>query len=219
MMDNSEFPSLEALGRPDAILEVIDRKKAGIILVSGGPYSGKTTTIVSLAHELKARNLDVLYVQLQEVETLPGLDSISNQAVNDELLDYLAGDGRPDVLVLHDVKDPALYQLAFQVASAGSLVIVGLLAKSSEEAVFNFLEGLPDASERKLEENFRDHIIISVYQRFRALVSAYTLSPEFIAQIKAINESKDIFVEEGSKKYYTREKGPRFKLEYQFTVY
>lgn len=219
METESEFPTLKELGRPEVILERIEEKKSGIVLIAGGHYSGKTTTIVSLAHEMKSQNRDVIHIQLPQVESLPGLDSVYAEKIHNDLLAHLAGPGRPEVLVLNDITDPMMYHLAFQVADKGSLVIIGLHAKNADEAIFNLLDGLPPAHLRHLREDYRKLVILAVHQKFRDLPNAYTLTPEFITEIKAVNASKDFFLEEDSKRYYSREAHPRFKIEYSVKTY
>jgi hypothetical protein len=202
-MSELEFPSLYDLARPNHYMDAIgDHKGAGIIIVSGDNYSGKTTTITAIAHELKHCGWNVVQPLLPYTEKLPGIDSISSKSSSQDIVNILTGTGQPDALIMNDIMDPALFSHAFQLASEGSLVVVGINALHGVEALEKFLGTLPEY--HGLDENYKRRIILRVHQKFASLTAeqAYDCTPPGF--FESVDTACEIFQEQGSKTYHKR---------------
>jgi twitching motility protein PilT len=64
----------------------------------------------------------------------------------------------PDVLVLEDVSAPALVTLALEAAAAGRLVIAGLLARDTSDAVERMVAAVPLESRRDLQRSLAKNL-------------------------------------------------------------
>lgn len=216
-MTTDVFPSLEALGRPSSILDIIAEKKQGIVIVGGGHYSGRTTTVAALAHELMEQGLSVVQVRLPHLERLPGLDGITATHVDETMISHLCNEGRPDVLVLNDVEDPELYNLACLIAAEGSLVIVGMYSKSANDSIAEFLALLP--GDRRANHQYRHLIFLSLHQKFVRIKGGGSVTQADINQLKAVNDARNIFIAEDSKRYFLSQHRANKILQYQTVTY
>lgn len=220
-MSDNAFPTLEELGRPSIFFDTFKAKKCGVFLIAGGHYSGRTTTIASFANELQSLGLSVLQLRLPNLESLPGLDSISSDSVDEALISYLLDEGKPDVLVLNDIDDPDLYLLSLILAAQGTVVIVGMYTRkprfytksSAEYAIEHFWETLP--SDRDISSDLKELVALSVHQKFKTLAGGNTLTQQDINHLKAVGTARNMFVEEASKQYFLRRGEGLSVLEYQ----
>ncbi|MGE0489281.1 MAG: PilT/PilU family type 4a pilus ATPase [Vulcanimicrobiota bacterium] len=155
-MISTDCPDLDSLGLPKALQKLVGMP-SGLVLVCANPGGGRTTTLAALVNYLntnrKARILTLeerlayhhedkmaLVTQRELGVDLPNLEQ--------GLLRSLYQD--PDVIMVSDLPDAATAEAALAAASAGRLVLAGLRAATSEQAILR-LVGLFPKHEKKLK--------------------------------------------------------------------
>ncbi len=150
------IPELEMLGIPDAFIELIGYQK-GLLLVSGASGSGKSTTIAALIerinHTLKAHIITVeepieyLFKHHDAIisQRDVGTDCIS---IYEGVLGAMKHD--PDILMISDLSDERVIDLALQIAESGKLVIAGVPANNSRSTIEKIVSSTtPEKSETR----------------------------------------------------------------------
>ncbi len=133
---SAEVP-LESLGlRPELLarLAAIAGSDSGMMLITGPTGSGKTTTLYSLLHRLKAEDINIVTVE-DPIEYR--LDGISQVQVNEKagmtfaavLRSVLRQD--PDVVLVGEIRDRETADIAFQAALTGHMVFSTLHTNDS----------------------------------------------------------------------------------------
>lgn len=144
-------PTLEALGLPKAIADAV-LSDFGLVFVSGVPGSGHTTTLASLVHHLNAHSPQRRHVVVIEsaIEFLHTNDrcTITQREVGIDTDNFADGmraalEQDADVIVVGELGDPEIIQLALRAAEAGRLVIGSLVAPDATAALRAFFSGLP----------------------------------------------------------------------------
>jgi len=118
---------------------------SGMLVVTGPAGSGKTTTIYALLQEIVTRQPGVSVIALEDpVErNLPGVTQIEVSPFGEltyekALRSILRQD--PQVLMLGEIRDPAVASLAIQAALSGHRLVCTLHAASPGSAVARLLE-------------------------------------------------------------------------------
>ncbi len=140
---------LDQLGLP-AQVERFAEEERGLLLVSGGSSSGRSTTVAALVDRINStRECHVLTVE-DPIEVLHSDKRaiVTQREVGSDTPSYahaLAGAARADadVVVVGDVPDAATAQAALAVAEGGRLVICVLRAGGAADALFRFVELFP----------------------------------------------------------------------------
>lgn len=120
-------------------------KKNGLLIVTGGSGSGKTTTIYSLINEFKNKGHVVFSIEDKTELVIEGINQIELNDNSTDQLEYLfesVYSSDPDVICLNlgaslDAADKA-YKLAYKAASTGHLVVLLMHQASCKEAVNTF---------------------------------------------------------------------------------
>ncbi len=115
---------------------------AGLVVVAGGPGNGKTTTIAALVEDLlKRRTCRVLTVEEPVEYLLRDWDGVVVQREVGTDIPSTAAALRAasrqdvDVLVVSDLGDPEVAGLAVEAAENGRLVLAGVTAGSTAQAI------------------------------------------------------------------------------------
>jgi twitching motility protein PilT len=146
----------------------------GLALVAGPRLSGKRTLIAALVDLINRTRRDHVITIEREVnivheragsfisqrEARGGLDQFLEMARS-----ALRED--PDVLVLQELRSPALMNLALDAAAAGQLVIGALPAPSATDAIDRIIDLYPPESRRQIQ--------LSLAQNLRGVVSQVLL--------------------------------------------
>ena len=142
-----EPPSINSLGLPDAVINLLDQKK-GLILITGSTGSGKSTTMAALVNKLTNElpghiltiedPIEYLYphskAQVNQREV--GVDTKSFES---GLKSALRQD--PDVVVVGELRDPESMAAAMSVAETGHLVF-GTMHTNTAAGAITRLVGL-----------------------------------------------------------------------------
>ena len=144
-------PTLEELGLPAALGDAV-LADFGLVFVSGVPGSGRTSTLAALVHHLNSNSPERRHVVVIEsaIEFLHTNDkcSITQREVGIDTDNFAEGlraalDQDADVIVVGELDEPEIIQLAVRAAEAGRLVIGKFVAPDATAVLRSFFSGLP----------------------------------------------------------------------------
>lgn len=160
-------PTLEQLGLPPALGRAV-LSDFGLVFVSGVPGSGRTSTLAALVQHLNMNSPERRHVVVIEsaIEFLHRNDrcSITQREVGIDTDNFADGmraalEQDADVIVVGELDEPEIIQLAVRAAEAGRLVIGKLVAPDATSALRSFFSGLPadqqDAARLQASEMLR----------------------------------------------------------------
>jgi twitching motility protein PilT len=144
-----EVPTLDGLGLPPATARLAALEQ-GLVLVTGGPGSGKTSTIAGLVQRINAtRNahivtleapLEILHRDLQSSVTQREV-GVDTPSFREGLAAAMRQD--PDVIVVGDLRDAETVETALSAAERGHLVIGGFYAPDAAGTILRLLAMFP----------------------------------------------------------------------------
>jgi twitching motility protein PilT len=134
-------PALDSLGLPANARDLV-APGAGLVLVAGGPGSGKTTTLAALVDDLTTRH-PVRVVTVEDPVEIILKDQRSVVVQREVGLDVptiaaglrAAARQDADVLLISEIGDRESGELALAAAETGRLVVAGITAASPANAV------------------------------------------------------------------------------------
>lgn len=163
-------PSLSALGHAPAADHLIDSRR-GLVLVTGGPRSGKSTTIASMIESLAKKRAGHIVVldEHHEFEFAHGAGLVTRKHVPRDpraLAGALAAAFRedPDVIVVGELVGCQSVELSMQLASTGHLVIAGMQASSTIAALRRLEEGISDQALPNFRANLASELRGVIFQ-------------------------------------------------------
>jgi len=138
----SEIREIDSIGFPSDIWKSIIEMEQGLVLVTGGTGSGKTTTLASLIQEINRNYAKHIVTIENPVEYLhPPIKSIiSQRELNHDVLSFADGvhdalRQDPDVILIGEIRDYETAVRALEAASTGHLVFSTLHTNSAVDAV------------------------------------------------------------------------------------
>ncbi len=167
----SEIPSLESLGLPALLADLIMEER-GLVLLVGGTGSGKSTTLASMI-DFRNRNRAGHILTIEDpVEFVhPHKQSLVNQ--RDVGLDTLSyEDGlknamreAPDVIVIGEIRDRETMKHALTYAETGHLCLSTLHANNAKHAYQRIISFFPDSAHKQLLQDLSTYLKAIVSQR------------------------------------------------------
>jgi twitching motility protein PilT len=181
-----EIPSLDTLGVPDVVSEVI-RRPHGLILVTGPTGAGKSTTLASMIDKINVDRACHIVTIEDPIEYLHqhkrsavnqrqiGEDSESFQTA---LRAVLRED--PDVVLIGEMRDPESIQAALTIAETGHLVFATLHTNDSAQAIDRIVDVFPADRRPQIQVQLAHVLSAVIYQRLLprvedGLVAAYEI--------------------------------------------
>ena len=144
-----EIPTTEALGIPDAVKDLINRRR-GLVLVTGPTASGKTSTLASLIDQINEQYAYSIITLEDPVEYLHfHKKSIVNQReIGTDTKSYstaLASALRdnPDVIVIGEMRDAETISTALTAAETGHLVFSTTHTLGAVNTIERIIEAFP----------------------------------------------------------------------------
>ncbi len=148
------IPTMEALRVPAAFSRALDAT-SGLVLLSGGPRSGRSTTLAALISQLNETSEHRRHVVLIETKTRfllrdkrctitqreLGVDTDSIESALEAAIDH-----RTEIIALDRVEPDQLEPL-LQAAEAGSLVIAKVNAHDVTDTLRHLVSGVPTGSQ------------------------------------------------------------------------
>ncbi len=121
----------------------------GLVLVTGLPGSGRTTTLYAALKELSEKDRKIVTYEHPvkwKVEGATQHEIRKSSALIEALAESFKNP--PDVLMLSDIDDPEVLELAFQAAEQGMLVLARMKAESAAEALVRLVEQMEMPADR-----------------------------------------------------------------------
>jgi twitching motility protein PilT len=153
-----DVPTLDRLNLPQVLTRVAERT-SGLVLVTGGAGSGKTSTVAALVHHINATQTRHVVTIEDPIEYLHRdvQSSITQREVGMDTEGFAAGlraamRQDPDVIVLGDLADQATLEPALRMAETGHLVIASVSAPDATHAMDRLvrLSAAPDQEGARL---------------------------------------------------------------------
>lgn len=167
----SEIPTIEKLGLPEILREIILQKR-GLILMVGGTGSGKSTTLAAMInHRNKNVSGHILTIEDPIEFSHPNLKCIMNQReIGVDTLSYknaLKASLReaPDVILIGEIRDRETMEAAMELSNTGHLAVSTLHANNANQAMERVINMFPQDSHQQLFMDLSLNIRSVVSQR------------------------------------------------------
>jgi len=155
-------PRLGDLGLPPVLSEFA-ALGSGLVLVTGGPGSGKTTTLAALVAEINAtRNCNVITLE-DPVEFLHPSDKalVLQRQVGVHARTFAEGVRSclrqdPDVILIGEMRDPETITAAIEAAETGHLVFGTLHTRSASQTVHRIVDAYPTEAQAQIRHTLAD---------------------------------------------------------------
>ncbi|OGT74833.1 MAG: type IV pili twitching motility protein PilT [Gammaproteobacteria bacterium RIFCSPLOWO2_12_47_11] len=203
----SNIPSIEALGLPDILKDLI-MEYQGLILVVGSTGSGKSTTLASMINYRNEKKTGHILTIEDPIEFIHehkksivdqrevGLDTLS---LSEALMNALRE--APDVIVVGEIRDRETMRHALHYAETGHLCLSTLHANNANQTMERIINFFPDTAHHGLLLDLGQHLRAIISQRLingingkRAPAVEIMLKTPFIAELiedHRISEIKD----------------------------
>ena len=142
-------PSIDSLGLPQTVQNLTKYKK-GLILITGGTGSGKSTTLASLIQKISNENNNHIITIEDPIEYLyDHSKSIVNQrevgSDTRNFSDALKGTLRqdPDVIAIGEMRDVDSMNAALTIAETGHLVLATLHTNNASGTITRLVDAFP----------------------------------------------------------------------------
>jgi twitching motility protein PilT len=167
----AQTPSLKTLGLPPVFNEVI-KEKNGLIFVTGGTGSGKTTTLAALLHEINQTN-EVHIVTLEDpIEFLhPHLKStFSQRELGRDFFSFPAGlraalRQAPKIILVGEIRDRETMDIALTAGETGHVVFATLHTISAGQTINRILGMFSRDEEQQVRERLVGSLRYVISQR------------------------------------------------------
>lgn len=167
----SEIPTVEQLGLPEILKEMVLNKR-GLILMVGATGSGKSTTLAAMINHRNQNMAGHILTIEDPVEfSHPNLKSIINQReVGVDTLSYrnaLKASLReaPDVILIGEIRDRETMEAAMELSNTGHLAVSTLHANNANQAMERVINLFPQESHKQLFMDLSLNIRSVVSQR------------------------------------------------------
>jgi len=167
----AEIPTLEQLGLPDILKEVIMAKN-GLIIMVGGTGSGKSTSMAAMINHRNENSYGhiitiedpIEYVHTQKncviMQREVGVDTNGWEVALHNTLRQA-----PDVIVLGEIRDEEIMNFGVEFAQTGHLALATLHANNANQAIDRILGFFPTAKQLKLKQDLSLNLRAIISQR------------------------------------------------------
>src|SRR4030042_1835808 len=146
------IPKVETIGFPNNIWEDIIDRKQGLVLVTGIPGAGKSTTIASLIDRISDKHacriitiedpIEYIYQQKHSI--------VSQRAIGKDVTSFADGlramlREDPDIIFVGEMRDPETIALTLMAAETGHLVFSTLHTRDATGSITRILDYFPSS--------------------------------------------------------------------------
>lgn len=166
-----QIPSLAALELPPIFPEIV-KERNGIVLVTGGTGSGKSTTLAALINELNQTQAVHIVTLEDPIEFLhtPVEAAISHRELGRDFYSFAEGlraalRQAPKAILLGEIRDRETMEIALTAAETGHLVFSTLHTINAGQTINRIVGFFSKAEEEQLRYRLSDTIRYIVSQR------------------------------------------------------
>ena len=167
----SDVPTLQQLGLPPIFHEMI-KEKNGIILVTGGTGTGKTTTLAAMLNELNQNN-EIHIVTLEDpIEFFHSHQRavISQRELGKDFRNFADGlraalRQAPKAILVGEIRDPETLEIAMTASETGHIVFSTLHTINSGQTINRIVGMFPSEQEQRLRQRLSETLRYIVSQR------------------------------------------------------
>ena len=167
----NKIPQIDSLGLPESIIRLLDFKK-GLILITGGTGSGKSTTLASMVQKISCdKKLHIITIEDPIEYLYDHSSSIVNQreigsdtvSFSSALRSCLRQD--PDVVAIGELRDVDSMSAAITIAETGHLVLGTLHTNSASGTITRLIDAFPPEKQNILRTNLSMSLIAIISQQ------------------------------------------------------
>ena len=167
----SEIPTLEKLGLPPVFREII-KEKNGIVFLTGGTGSGKTTTLAAMLNELN-RTEEIHILTLEDpIEFMhPHMKAaISQRELGKDFFSFADGlraalRQAPKVILVGEIRDRETMEIAMTASETGHVVFTTLHTINAGQTISRILGMFSREEEQQLRQRLAETVRYIVSQR------------------------------------------------------
>jgi twitching motility protein PilT len=167
----SQVPTLESLGLPPIFREIV-KERDGIILVTGGTGTGKTTTLAAMLNELN-QTQEIHIVTLEdpiEFFHAHGKAAISQRELSKDFPSFAAGlraalRQAPKAILVGEIRDPETLEIAMTASETGHIVFSTLHTINAGQTINRILGMFPRDEEQQLRQRLSGTLRYVISQR------------------------------------------------------
>ncbi len=167
----SQIFTIEQLGLPDTVQRFCELPK-GLVVVTGPPGSGKSTTLASMIHHInQTQRKHILTIEDPVEYVHPNLNCLVNQreigksarSFSSALRAALRED--PNIVLVGEMRDLDTMQLALTAAETGQLVFATLHTQSAAQTVDRIINAFPEDQQAQIRTMLSESLRGVVAQR------------------------------------------------------
>lgn len=167
----SEIPTLEKLNLPPVFREII-REKNGIVLVTGGTGTGKTTTLAAMINELnKSEEIHILTLEDPiEFFHAHGKAAISQRELGKDFANFADGlraalRQAPKAILVGEIRDRETLEIAMTASETGHIVFSTLHTINAGQSIGRILGMFSREEEQQVRQRLAETLRYVVSQR------------------------------------------------------
>lgn len=194
----NRFFEFGELGLPVALLEEICTMRQGLVLVTGGTGSGKTTTLASILNRINKTRAEHIFTIEDPVEYLhvPEKCLVSQREVGTDtksfgnaLRSVLRED--PDIVLLGEMRDRTSMDAALTLAETGHLTFATLHTSGAAESVSRLVSAFDAMEQQQVRERLAANLRVVITQQLVPWSdgSGRSLCAEVMTSTKAVRAS------------------------------
>jgi len=197
-----QVPSLSELGLP-SVVRSLAGLDSGLVLITGGPGTGKTTTLAALINEInESRNVSIVTLE-DPIEFLHDCKKslVIQRQVGSQVRSFHEGlrsalRQDPDVILIGELRDPETIASAIEASETGHLVLGTLHTRGAFQTIHRIADTFPTESQGQIRHTLADNLRAVVSQelvraadgRGRRVVAEILIMTPAVAQM--IREGK-----------------------------
>ncbi len=188
-----KVPALEELKVPE-IISGFGKKRKGLIIFSGPPACGKTTTMASMINQVNHnRNLNIITIEdpieylFENANSVITQREIGSHAISFTSAIDAALREDPDVIMVGEMRDSETIRMTLAAAETGHLVFATLNSVSAPQAIERIIDYFPTKNQDQIRLMLADNLWAVVSQQLLSRKDGSGRHPAF--EILMINQA------------------------------